>query len=182
MKSTIFILILLGVGAVYFFLSDRKMPSIDLNEGVLIMADGKITGNYAIKDILELEVPYECNFNKTDTTAQVSGLVRMAEGKVRADFDIQINPQATNFGDSGTDQRAFFASHFILKDGVNYIWTSLQNTGYKSNITDSAEGSSKKDQAQIIGIEDKVAFDCKPWNAVLNAFDLPTGIKFVELK
>lgn len=182
MKSTIFILILLAVGAVYFFLSEKDTPTINLGEGVLIMADGKITGNYAIRDILELEVPYECTFNKVDTMSQVSGLVRMAEKKVRADFDIQINPQATNFGDSGTDQRAFFASHFILKEGINYIWTSLQNTGYKSKITDSAEGSSKKDQAQIIGIEDKVAFDCKPWNAVLNAFDLPSGINFVELK
>ena len=92
MKSTIFILILLAVGAVYFFLSEKDTPTINLGEGVLIMADGKITGNYAIRDILELEVPYECTFNKVDTMSQVSGLVRMAEKKVRADFDIQNKP------------------------------------------------------------------------------------------
>jgi hypothetical protein len=183
MKSTFFILIILALGAVYFFLSQEEIPILDLNEGVLIMADGSIKGNYSIEDVLDVNTPYECNFNKTDEMSQVNGLVRIAENKVRADFDIQINPQATNFGDANTDQRAFFASHFIIKEGITYTWTSLQNTGYKTPILTSSEaGASKEAQAQILGFKDKVPLECKPWNAVLNAFDLPTGINFVDLE
>ena len=58
-------------------------------------ADRSIVGKYSIKDILSLEIPYECTFNKEDKSSQVSGVVRMAEDKIRGDFDIEIQSSQT---------------------------------------------------------------------------------------
>ncbi len=183
MKASIVILVLLVIGAIYLFVSNKDGSVLDLSEGVIIMQDGSIKGNYSIEDIAGVGLPYECNFKKTDETAQINGVIRIAEGKVRGDFDLDILSTATNFGDSSADSRAFFASHFISKEGFTYTWTSLQAIGYKSEIISSADSSgSPMEQAQIVGLKDKVAYDCKPWNAFLNTFDLPSGISFSELK
>ncbi len=183
MRATIVILILLAIGALFLFANNKNGSLVDLSEGVIINADGTVSGNYSIKQIVELNTPYECSFNKSDPTSQVSGIFRMIDGNLRGDFDIDIQADQTGFGDASPDQRAFFASHFILKDGYTYTWTSLQNIGYKSKMADKvSDRSSTKVQAQIVGFEDKLAYNCHPWNAVLNVFDLPTGITFSELK
>lgn len=183
MRATILILVILAIGALFLFANKKDGSLIDLGEGVIINQDGSISGNYSIKQIVELNTPYECSFKKSDANAQVSGIFRMIDGRLRGDFDIDIQSNKTVFGDTSPDQRAFFASHFILKDGFTYTWTSLQNIGYKSEMTNNIDGgSSTLEQAQIVGFEDKVDYECKPWNAVLNVFDLPSGITFSEIK
>ncbi|MEK7642368.1 MAG: hypothetical protein AAB392_01090 [Patescibacteria group bacterium] len=183
MRATIIILILLAVGALFIFSKNNGGSIIDLSEGILINQDGIIEGNYSIEDIQGVGKPYDCSFRKTDELAQVSGSIRLTENMVRGDFDIDIDPKATNFGDSDTGTRAFFASHFIVAEGVTYTWTSLQNIGYKSEVVKSAKrDASQAEQAQIVGLSDKIDYHCEPWNANLTIFQPPNGIEFVELK
>lgn len=184
MRATIVILILLALGALFLFWNRGGQSLVNLGEGVIVAQDGTIAGEYSIKQIFELGLPYECSFLQNDSFTQISGLFRMAEGGLRGDFDINIQSDKTSFGDTTPDQRAFFASHFIVKDGLAYTWTSLQsNFGYKSPVVDSINNrSSVQAQAQIVGLEDKLSYNCKPWNAVLNVFDLPSGITFTELE
>src|SRR3989344_7915113 len=158
MRATILILILLAAGAIYLFVSQRGAPKFDLSEGVVIMQDGSIKGNYSMEDILGVAVPYECVLSRSDGTARISGIVRMSDTSARGDFDIET-PEVS------------FASHFIIASGTTYTWTSLKPAGYKmSTVDSSSENASPEEQSQIIGLQDKVAFECKPWNAVLNVF------------
>jgi len=139
---------------------------------VNIADDGKLTGEYSIKDVLNLKQPYECTFMKDDGASTINGALRIAEGKVRGDFDIKLSDK-----DGGS-----FASHLIIKDDVSYSWTSIQPIGWKTEVAKSAEGGeSQSDQAQLVGINDKAAYTCNPWNANLTVFDLPSGITFLEL-
>jgi len=135
--------------------------------------NGQLKGEYSLQDIINLKNPYECTFMKNDGASNLSGHVRIAESKVRADLDIEYRAQ-----DGGN-----FASHFIMMDGLSYIWTSLQSVGYKAKIAESSgKRSSPADQAQILGLDDKMDYNCAPWNADLNAFKLPQGITFLEVK
>ncbi len=134
--------------------------------------DGSIEGEYSIKNIMDLGKPYECTFNKSDGASSVTGALRIHEGKVRGDFDIHLEAL-----DGGS-----FASHLIINEGYSYNWTSIQPIGFKSKIVEkSASSDEEVDQAQIIGVGDKVAYKCVPWNADLTAFNLPPGIQFSEL-
>ncbi len=182
MKSAVVILVILATGAFYLLTKKAEVPFINLNEGVIIMEGGIIKGNYSIDDILGIGVHYKCTFLKTDESSRISGIVRMAEDKIRGDFDIDLISTGSNLGDSG-EGNVSFASHLIIKEGLAYSWTSLQPIGYKSSVAESSSNNaSLTEQAQIIGLKDKIPFECSPWNAILNAFDLPSGIDFLDLK
>lgn len=134
--------------------------------------DGSIEGEYSIKNIMDLGKPYECSFAKTDGASSITGGLRISEGKVRGDFDITL--QALDGGS--------FASHLIVNDGYSYSWTSIQPVGYKAKIVDNSMNSDEEaEQAQLVGIEDKVPYKCVPWNVDLTAFELPKGVQFSEI-
>jgi hypothetical protein len=136
----------------------------------VVEPDGSISGNYSIESIEKLGKPFECSFSKSDGSSQVSGSIRMAESKLRGDFDINVASTS-------------FASHFIITSSTTYTWTSLGPIGYKSLVAKSAsKGASPIEQAQIIGTEDKEDYNCSPWNTDLSIFELPSGINFSEFK
>jgi hypothetical protein len=147
---------------------------INYGEKALVIGqDGSIKGEYSLQSIMNLGLSYECTFMKNDGSSNISGAIRIADGSARGDFDIVLGDQ-----DGGS-----FTSHFIMRDSINYVWTSLQPVGYKTKITKSISGSSSpSEQAQIIGTSDKVNYICFPWNADLTAFKIPSGITFSELK
>lgn len=150
-------------------------------EKPVIGPDGKITGNYSVSSIEALGKPYQCSFSKSDATSQVSGVMRMAEGKLRGDFDITTS--LTNTATGQNLPNTSFASHFIIMDGTSYIWTSIRPFGLKAPAAKSAtSNASPEEQAQIVGTNDKIDYTCSPWNADLSVFDLPSGISFSELK
>jgi hypothetical protein len=170
MKNKIIFLVvgILVVIAIYTFSKGGV-----LTNSIVVNEDGSIEGEYSVMDIMTLNRPYECTFNKTDGASHISGAIKTAEGKVRADLDIELRAE-----DGGN-----FASHFIMRDDMTYVWTSLQAVGYKAEIADSADkNASPIEQAQIVGLKDKIAYKCSPWNATLNLFDLPSGITFLDLK
>lgn len=138
----------------------------------IVLEDGSFKGEYSIKNIMALGKPYRCSFNKSDGTSFISGSLLISEDKIRGDFDITI-PSIGNGG---------FASHFIVSDEYSYNWTSIEPIGYKTKIIENSVNSNdKEEQAQLIGINDKVTYECTPWNSDLTAFEIPKGIQFSEL-
>ncbi len=134
--------------------------------------EGVIQGEYTLQDIIDKKEPYECTFVKNDGASNISGAIKVGDDKVRADFDITLQAQ-----DGGS-----FASHFIMKDGTNYVWTSIQPVGYKAMIVNNSDtNASAIEQAQIVGLKDKIDYTCKPWNANLTVFETPSGVTFLEL-
>lgn len=162
-------IIIVAIG-IFVYVNHEAVP--------VIGADGKISGNYSIASIAALGKPYQCSFSKSEESAQVSGIIRMAENKLRGDLDLSLaTATSTNQNPSS------FSSHFIVIDSTAYIWTSLQPIGYKNPVAQSAsKGASPIEQAQIVGTKDKEDYICSPWNADLSAFALPSSITFLEPK
>lgn len=169
MKRNIIILaiVIAVIGAIFFFTKGGFSGSPVVNK------DGAIKGDYSLQSIIALNTPYECSFSKGDASSNIAGAVRIAEGKARADFDIEIKE---------TELKSF-ASHLLIRDNLAYVWTSIQPTGFKGKIAESTEkNASPAEQAQIIGLKDKINYTCSPWNLNLTVFEIPSGITFLDLK
>lgn len=164
---SIVILILLVAGIAFVATREQKLPIVNV--------DGSIIGKYSIKEVMALNLPYECTFRKIDQNAEVSGTLDTDGQKIRGDFDINIT--------TAQNEKQNLASHLVVLDNTAYIWTSLNTLGFKTPYTNSAStNASPIEQSQIIGLKDKTNFVCRPWNATLNSFDLPSGITFSEVK
>ena len=135
--------------------------------------DGKIEGNYAIEGIMRLGKPYECTFEKTDGASRIAGIIHTDSKNIYGEFRIKTDQMKDEFN-----------SFLITKDEEAYIWTSLQNIGYKSPIAKSAsKNASPVEQTQIVGMRDEMAYKCELWlDADSATFETPTWITFLELK
>ena len=137
-----------------------------------IGADGKISGNYSIASIMKLGKPYKCAFEKNDGTSQIAGTVLTDGSKISGKFAIKTDLAKNGFND-----------FLIIKNGKAYIWTSLQNLGYEHPAAKSAGAdASPQDQAQIVGTEDLIQYDCAPWTIDNSVFETPSSIQFSEVK
>src|SRR5689334_2423250 len=87
---------------------------------ITVSQNGELKGEYSLNDVIKTGKPYECTFLKTDGASNVTGHVTESGGQARMDLDIEVRAQ-----DGGN-----FASHSIMKDGLVYIWTSIQPIGY----------------------------------------------------
>jgi len=135
--------------------------------------DGKISGNYAIAGIMRLGKPYVCTFERADDTSKIAGVIHTDGQKIYGEFRIKTDLVKDNF-----------SSFLVVKDEKAYVWTSLQNAGYESPVAKSAnKNASPVEQAQIVGLRDKILYKCEPWQDTDNSvFELPAWITFSELK
>ena len=122
-----------------------------------------LDGSYSIKEILAMNKNMECEFNKMDETSNVSGTVIISEGRVRGDFDVKAEVESAPQN---------FQSHFIVRDGITYIWTSLVNMGYKTEI---------EPKDSIVGTEDKLDYKCESWEEKEGTFSIPRDITFTSI-
>ena len=164
--SNIIIWGLLIVVAILLFryFSKVEVPKTELN--------GDVIGKYSIESILTLDKPYQCVFEKEDGVSKITANIFTNEKDIYADFAIQ-----TNAGETGR-----FNSFFLIKDGSTYGWTSLSNLGYKTGVVKSASiNATPLEQAQIIGIKDKLDYKCKLLSqADVSLFIVPSSINFNE--
>lgn len=125
----------------------------------------------SIEEILSSGKSMKCTFQKSDDVAQLQGTVFISEARVRGDFDIRVSTLQSPF-----------QSHFITRDGVTYTWTSLAKAGFRSPAVQSAApDSSPAAQADIVGLQDKVAYSCAPWTEENGTFSIPQNINFTDL-
>ncbi|KKQ78124.1 MAG: hypothetical protein A3A96_00485 [Candidatus Zambryskibacteria bacterium RIFCSPLOWO2_01_FULL_39_39] len=139
----------------------------------IVAEDGKINGNYTIESIMKLGKPYICTFEKSDGISKIAGVVHTDGSKIYEEFRIRTD----------ASEAKEFNSFLIIKDEEAFIWTSLQNIGYKSSVAKSASrNASPQEQAQIIGTKDEMSYKCEIWPEVDNTiFEPPTWVKFSEL-
>lgn len=170
MKNTIttwVLVALLIVGAVFVYKYTSRV------ETPVVGADGSFSGSYSIEGILTLQKPYKCTFEKEDEASKISATVYTNLNDVYADFTIQTS--------SVDNQR--FNSFFLIQNNTTYTWTSFTNLGYKTKVVKSASiNASPAEQAQLIGIKDKLSYECKPVvEADPSLFTVPTSITFTDL-
>lgn len=164
---TLIAAILIIGGYLVFF---KKTPKVEPTEftGRIIEKgrNGKISGEYPLRDIINLDEPYQCEFMRDDGENEVKGKISIAPGaKVRGDFDIK-----------SPITKDPFQSHFIIQNNVIYTWTSLLNAGFKSPLSATTSASSN-----IAAIDEIIKYDCSPYTPDQTQFSLPADIIFRDL-
>lgn len=125
-----------------------------------ISIDGKIDGEYSLSEIIALDESYKCEFEREDDESSVEGEIFTAPGpKVRGDFEIK-----------STAVESPFQSHFIIKSGVIYTWTSLLNVGFKSLFVSTS--------TSVLNTDEKMKYECSQVPLDQTKFDLPSEIIF----
>lgn len=159
------IVLLIGGGiALYVYANKIEAPAVG--------DDGKISGNYSLQSIMSLGEPYRCDFKKKDDSSEVLGIIHTDGKSVYGEFRIITELFEKEFN-----------SFLVVNNGDAYAWTSLGNFGYKSNVAGSAtSNASPSEQAQIVGLKDKIEYNCTPWTEPdPTIFVPPTWINFQEL-
>ncbi len=156
-------LVILGIYA-FSYTNKPEIP--------IVGEDGKISGEYVIGGIMRLEKPYVCNFEKSDSVSKILGVIHTDGTNLYGEFKI-----TTDLVEGGFD------SFLVVNNNRAYTWTSIQNVGYESPVAKSAiKNASVQEQAQIIGINDKVEYECNPWLEVdTTLFETPDWVTFPEL-
>ena len=158
------IALLIGGGiALYVYASRVEAPVVD--------EAGKISGSYSLQSIMSLGEPYRCDFKKQDETSELLGIIHTDGKNVFGEFRIITELFEKEFN-----------SFLVVNEGEAYTWTSLGNVGYKSKATNSAvNNASQSEQAQLIGLKDKIEYNCMPWTEPdPTIFTPPTRINFQE--
>ena len=133
----------------------------------LVIKDAKISGEYALKNIIALDESFKCQFEKEDGDLKVTGIISMAPGaKVRGDFNIISSANS-----------ASFETHFIMRAGLIYTWTSLLDAGFIAPATLDSSG-----QAGVVAMDEKIKYDCERFTPTQGEFELPADITFTNAK
>lgn len=134
---------------------------------------GEIKGAYTLDGIMRLDKPYRCTFEKSDNTSRVKGVIHTDGQSAFGEFRIKTDLEKNEFN-----------SFLLIKNKEAYIWTSLQNVGFKTYVAKSAiRGASLEEQTQIVGTRDQIEYECKLWeDSGTFAFEAPSWITFVDLK
>lgn len=138
-----------------------------------VAENGEISGSYSIESIMALGKPYACNFDKSDSTSRIVGVIHTDGKNIYGEFRIKTDLVKNEFN-----------SFLMVKDREAYTWTSLAPMGYKSVVAKSAStNASPAEQSQIVGTQDKMSYECKPWVKVDSSlFEPPAFITFTTFK
>jgi hypothetical protein len=171
-NQIIFIIIgVIAVAAAIFLFSYEGKAAIPE-----VGSDGSINGNYALEGIMRLDKPYVCTFEKADESSQIAGILHTDGKAVHGEIRV-----STNLVDRE------FTTFLVIKNNESFVWTSLpdfQDIGYKFPTAKStSRNAAVYQQAQIIGLRDKVEYNCQPWAEVDSTiFDIPDWMIFSELQ
>lgn len=132
-------------------------------EGIVLGREGRISGEYPLADIISIDEFYVCDFERSDRDSRVTGKIYIAPGpKVRGDFSVRSEASAEPF-----------ESHFILRDGAVYNWTSLVTLGFKNQVTEL-----KSVNIGVASLGDRLDYECERMETERTKFDLPGDIIF----
>ncbi|MEK9185385.1 MAG: hypothetical protein AAB863_01285 [Patescibacteria group bacterium] len=165
MSSKIFIytllaaVVVMGGATILYRISPPRDPEV-----LTINNDGQISGEYKLQDIIALDESFKCEFKKSDSDSEVSGAIIIAPGaKVRGDF--VINTKAAP---------APFESHFIMRGGYIYTWTSLLKVGFIA----PAVREFSRDQTSVIATNEKIFYNCARSMSAPGDFEVPADVTF----
>lgn len=133
-------------------------------------SDGK---KMAFESFIKNGGSYVCTVNQYVQNIESKGIVYIDGSKISGEFKTSV--QGMNIGTS-----------FISKDGYSYTWSSVMpNTGYKVAVTSSTNaGDSSTGTSGTYGFnaQDIGDYDCQAWTPDASKFDLPSSVKFTEIK
>lgn len=156
------LILLLGAGGLY--LSQNKSANKTSETPTPTKTESKSS---SLMDLLNLDKNQRCTFKTTASGSSTEGTVYIAAGKIRGDFKTTVN---------GKDEEMS-----LIRDGdMNYIWGSSLKTGIKMKV--SLEDLSKNQQTSgFIDANNKLEYNCMPWDTDSSLFTPPSNIKFTDM-
>ncbi len=120
------------------------------------------SGQGSLQSLLESQTPVVCSFTLVDKTASVSGTTYVAGGKMRTDFRSGPPPLP-------------LMGHLIVSSSNVYVWTTMSNQGYKSQLVNQAKNQG---MGPAPAMDQPVTYTCKDWTGDQTMFNLPVGVTF----
>jgi hypothetical protein len=151
-------LVLVVGGGAWLYSSQSK------GEGALTPTEqaAGTSGTYA--DIVGRSGSWTCDVSVAISEAPAEGVVKIADGKIRADYTV-TPPQL---------QGRTMVAHMIQADGYAYMWTDIAPQGAKIMVQEGATPPGAP------GLSDQVSYTCSPWTADAASFAVPAEVKFVD--
>lgn len=124
----------------------------------------------SLKNLLASGKSESCTFSNDTDQEKSNGIVYIAGGKMRGDF--QVYPKV------GT--QSVIASHMILMDNTSYVWTDQSNQGFKVSVDMATGMSNTNSQNQSVNLDEQMNYNCSSWSSDQSKFALPTTVKFTD--
>jgi outer membrane lipoprotein-sorting protein len=174
MKSNTIVYILIAlvvIGGIAYMMTKgdngdaRIETEVTSNDIENMVADSR-TQTASMKELVDKGEPVKCTFTQVTSNADSNGTVYIADGKVRGDFETTSAGQNFN--------------SYMISDGSDiYVWSSLTTQGFKMPVSNTPSAGAESQNG--VSYDQKLNYDCDPWNKDVSVFVLPANISFGAL-
>lgn len=121
----------------------------------------------SLKDLLTLSSPQECTTTFTANGVETHGTVKVAQGKVRADYETTVSGKV-------------WKVHALLDGSNSYTWMDGFPQGFKVALS-TDEVKTNTESAQGADVNQKMNVECRSWNIEDALLSLPANINFMTI-
>ena len=157
------LIIVFGVGA-YFLSQNKAATNSGSKEAVKPTQSLTKSAESTLKDLIASKNPTQCTYSTDAGSTKISGVVYVANGKVRGDF-------------TTTAGKTVITGHMATDAKYVYTWTDGSKQGYKF-ATDTLTGAKTDANTQKPDFNQKFKYSCSPWSLDSKMMQLPTDVTF----
>ena len=151
--------------------SDSEVAKTDAVEKTTAVTKTETAGKkMAFADFVKNDGTYKCTVSQNVSGVVSTGVVYMSGGMVSGLFNTKVQGMSID-------------SHFIMRDGYSYSWSSAAPTmGFKSkvNTTTGTTASGSNAGQYSFNSEQVGEYDCQPWTVDQTKFTIPTSVTFTD--
>lgn len=162
----VIILLLLGAGAYLMLNKNTSTPKMAGDE-VKNTTAGQTAES--LLDLVKKGQNLRCTYKTDVTNGATEGTVYISGQNVRADFTINVTGQEP-------------AKTSMIKQGdTTYVWgTTMPDKGIKMTVSFDKLAENKQ-ASQYVDPNQKVNYNCSPWNVDSTLFTPPSNIEFTDM-
>lgn len=170
MKINIIVYIITTVviaGGVYLITSNNSQDENNsqvIEQTTANQEDSQIV-SASMKELVSLGKSLQCTFESNTEFAKTSGVVYVADGKVRGNFRVTVSSLGNNSFDA-----------YMIADASNtYVWSTLAKSGFKAPIQKEVQtqpGQEGVDYNQVL------TYTCTSWQTDQTLFTPPSDVVF----
>ncbi|MEY4731605.1 MAG: hypothetical protein RL681_551 [Candidatus Parcubacteria bacterium] len=151
-------------GAVAFMINKPASPSGPGGDANMPARAAQMS----MKDLLGLGGAQRCTFTNKVENSESSGVVYVANGKMRGDFTSLSAGQTVK-------------SHMIVDGETSYVWSDAMPQGMKMSFANIGASATGQNANQSVDVNKKVDYSCGAWTVDVHMFALPDGVTFSDL-
>lgn len=150
----------------YMLMTKNSNISTDILDQVTSQKTGDISEK-SLTELLVVKEAQKCTVEHVTNMTKSAGVVYVADGKIRGDYDVVAGGQASKI-------------HFIIDTKYIHAWIDAVPMGFKISMT-AAQNYSQSPNSQVPDINQKLAYTCESWVVDTAMFALPTNLTFTSI-